>query len=76
LYASLARAWKRSRPLRTISQRLVEAAEGPYMTCFKDIVPKPYQEFKRCLHQGSFNELPDGINGTMSLNLSQMLSTV
>src|SRR5882672_9745344 len=42
-----------------ISQRLMEAAEGTRMTRFKDIVPKPYQEFKDVFAKESFNELLD-----------------
>ena len=37
----------------------MEAAEGPHMTRFEDIVPKPYQEFKDIFTKESFNELPD-----------------
>ena len=29
------------------------------MTCFKHIVPKPYQEFKDIFAKESFDELPD-----------------
>src|SRR5882724_8180064 len=42
-----------------ISQRFVEATEGTRSTCFKDIVPKPYQEFKDIFTKESFDELPD-----------------
>src|SRR5882672_5089021 len=42
-----------------ISQRLAEAEEGTRMTCFEDIVPKPYQEFKDIFAKESFNKLPD-----------------
>src|SRR5882724_628757 len=42
-----------------ISQKLAEAAEGTHSTCFEDIVPKPYQEFKDVFAKGSFNKLPD-----------------
>ena len=42
-----------------ISQRLTEAAEGTHMTCFEDIVPKPYQEFKDVFAKESFDKLPD-----------------
>ena len=42
-----------------ISQRLMEATEGTHMTHFKDVVPKPYQEFKDIFTKESFDELPD-----------------
>jgi len=29
------------------------------LTCFKDIVPKPYQEFRYIFTKESFNELPE-----------------
>jgi len=44
---------------------LTEAAEGTHTTCFEDIVPKPYQEFKDVFAKESFNELPDWKNGIM-----------
>ena len=34
------------RATQTISQKLAEVAGEACSTCFKDIVPKPYQEFK------------------------------
>jgi len=44
---------------QAISQRLVESEEGTCTTCFEDIVPKPYQQFKDVFSKESFEELPD-----------------
>src|SRR5467141_3360794 len=58
---------------QTISQRLAEAAEGPCMTHFEDIVPKPYQEFKDILPKSPLKNSWIRRNGTMPSNSSQML---
>src|SRR5882724_12606000 len=42
-----------------ISQKLVEAAGEAHSTCFEDIVPKPYQDFKDVFAKESFDELLD-----------------
>ena len=63
---------------QTISKRLAEAAEGPHMTCFEDIVPKPYQEFKDVFAKESFDELPDLKKWDHAIELipdAQMFST-
>jgi len=44
---------------QTISQKLSKASGGTPLTCFQDIVPKLYQEFKDVFTKESFNELPD-----------------
>ena len=62
----------------TISQRLMEAAEGTRMKHFKDIVPKPYQEFKDIFAKESFYELLDQKNWDHAIELipdTQMFST-
>ena len=46
------------RATQTISQRLTEAAGEACSTCFEDIVPKPYQEFKDIIAK-EFNDLLD-----------------
>ena|SRR5882724_2084061 len=43
---------------QTISQKLADAAGETHLTCFEDIVPKPYQEFKDVFSNVSFDELP------------------
>jgi len=61
-----------------ISQKLAEATEGTCSTHFKDIVPKPYQEFKDIFAKESFNELPDQKKWDHSITLvldAQMFST-
>src|SRR5882724_5289291 len=61
-----------------ISQKLVEAAEGTHSTHFKDIVPKPYQEFKDVFTKESFNELLDRKKWDHAIELildTQMFST-
>ena len=61
-----------------ISQRLAEAAEGTHTTHFKDIVPKPYQEFKDIFVKESFDELPDQKKWDHAIELildAQMFST-
>jgi len=66
------------KPTQMISQRLVEAAEGPCATHFEDIVPKPYQEFKDVFTKESFNELPDQKKWDHAIELvpdAQMFST-
>jgi len=63
---------------QTISQKLAEAAEGTRSTCFEDIVPKPYQEFKDIFAKESFNELPDRKKWDHAIELildTQMFST-
>src|SRR5882724_13103700 len=47
------------RATQTISQKLAKAAGGTLSTCFKDIVPKPYQEFRDVFTKESFDELPN-----------------
>ena len=47
------------RATQTISQRLTEAAGEAHSTCFEDIIPKPYQEFKDVFAKEYFNELLD-----------------
>src|SRR5882724_10963075 len=47
------------RATQTISQKLAKAAGGTSSTCFKDIVPKLYQEFRDVFAKESFDELPD-----------------
>ena len=43
----------------TVSQQLAErAAEFAPVKCFKDLVPKPYQEFKDVFSKESFDKLP------------------
>jgi len=44
---------------QTISQKLVAASGGTSSTCFKDIVPQPYQEFQDVFAKESFDELPN-----------------
>jgi len=44
---------------QTISQKLAEAAGEAHSTCFEDIVPKPYQEFKAIFAKESFDKLLD-----------------
>jgi len=51
--------WKKVRADQTISQKLAEAAGKAHLMHFKDIVPKPYQEFKDVFTKESFDELPD-----------------
>src|SRR5467141_2360613 len=66
------------RATQTISQRLAEAAEGPHKTCFEDIVPKPYQEFKDVFTKESFDKLPDRKKWDHAIELipdAQMFST-
>ena len=57
---------------------ITEAAEGTCSTCFKDIVPKPYKEFKDVFTKESFNELPDCKKWDHAIELipdAQMFST-
>jgi len=61
-----------------ISQKLVEAAGGTRSTCFEDIVPKPYQEFKNVFAKESFDELLDRKKWDHAIELvldAQMFST-
>src|SRR5882672_7466575 len=60
---------------QTISQRLAEAAEGPCTTCFKDIVPKPYQEFNDIFTKESLDELPDWKKWDHAIELIQDAQT-
>ena len=48
-----------TRATQTVSQTLSEAAMEAHSTCFEDIVPKPYQEFKDIFAKESFNDLLD-----------------
>jgi len=45
--------------MQTISQWLAKVSRDNWSTCFKDIIPKLYQEFKVVFSKESFNELPD-----------------
>jgi len=47
------------RATQTISQKLAKAAGGTLSTCFEDIVPKLYQEFRDIFAKESFDELPN-----------------
>ena len=47
------------RATQTISQKLAKAAGGTSSTCFEDIVPKPYHEFRDVFAKESVDELPD-----------------
>src|SRR5882724_1701188 len=47
------------RATQTISQKLAEASGDNHLTRFKDIVPKPYQEFQDIFTKEVFNELPN-----------------
>jgi|SRR5882724_2205105 len=63
---------------QTVSQRLAEAAGETHSMCFKDIVPKPYQEFKDIFAKESFDELPDWKKWDHTIELvpySQVFST-
>ena len=53
---------------QTISQKLAKAAGGTSSTCFEDIVPKPYQEFRDVFTKDPLTNYPIGSNGTMPSN--------
>jgi len=60
---------QRIRRNQSQSNHLTELARGgrdTHSTCFEDIVPKPYQEFKTFYPKNPFDKLPDLKNGTMS----------
>ena len=44
---------------QTISQKLTEASGDNHSTRFKDIVPKPYQEFQDIFTKEAFDKLPN-----------------
>src|SRR5882724_14931 len=51
--------WEDIKATQTISQKLAEASGDNCSTCFKDIVPKPYQEFQDVFTKEAFDELPN-----------------
>ena len=51
--------WEEIQATQMISQKIAEAAGEAHLTCFEDIVPKPYQEFKDVFAKESFDKLPD-----------------
>src|SRR5882724_12482348 len=51
--------WEEIQATQMISQKLAEGAGEAHLTHFKDIVPKPYQEFKDVFAKESFDELLD-----------------
>jgi len=70
--------WEEIQATQMISQKLAEVAGEAHSTCFEDIVPKPYQEFKDVFAKGSFDELPDRKQWDHNIKLipnAQMFST-
>jgi len=51
--------WEEIQATQMISQKLTEVEGEAHLTWFKDIVPKPYQEFRDVLAKESFDELQD-----------------
>jgi len=47
------------RATQTICQKLAEVEGETHLTHFKDIIPRPYQEFKDAFTKVSFDELPE-----------------
>jgi len=65
------------RSTQTISKKLAEVAGDTHLTCFEDIVPKPYQEFKDIFAKESFDKLLDWKKWDHTIELipdSQMFS--